>query len=219
MGYYISELSYDETITTTSPFPEWIHTDRIRFERLTENNLPPQELRNARAANSDFSTYFTTSRQHDTTYDSVLDWYEYANELWENRTDAFYVMFSPTTEEFLGMAYLEDVDFSRERGKLGIWLDEQHRGEGFSQARAEALITVAFDHLNLKLIEVEVVPENTASVKSVEKYMREFGGRFDGRIRRATHTPNNGVHDLYKWSISKEEFTDENATYDPTVEV
>jgi hypothetical protein len=44
--------------------------------------------------------------EFNTTYDSVLDWYDYSDELWENRTDAFYVLFLPDTKECVGMGFL-----------------------------------------------------------------------------------------------------------------
>jgi RimJ/RimL family protein N-acetyltransferase len=96
---------------------------------------------------------------------------------------------------------------------LEIWIDKDYRGIDLSQARAESLIYIAFEHLGLDIIEVRVVSKNITSIKSVEKYMREFGGSFDGRLRNETHTPNNGVHNTYQWSISKDEFYNNDAEY------
>jgi len=117
------------------------------------------------------------------------------------------------------MAFIEDVELDKHKAKIGYWIDINHRRQGLSQIIAESLINVSFEHLDLDIIEVEVIPENKPSVKSVEKYMREFGGSFDGRIRNATHTPEDGVHDLFTWSISKSEFYDKKAEYNENIKI
>lgn len=215
---YIDEINYDTEITSQSPFPEWIETNKIYLKKLTEETVSPQKLRKLRKDNHGYEQYFTTNTQFKTTYSSILDWYDKADKLWEQRTDAFYAMFIPKTDEFIGLGFLEEVDFSLQKAKSGIWLDESYRGQNLAQAKLEALLIISFEHLKFDVIEFEIVTENKISIKAIEKCMSAFGGSFDGRLRNETHTPNDGIHDTYRWSISKEEFYDSNSTYTYTIQ-
>lgn len=211
---FIDELDYDEDMSVDSFFPEWIESDRLQFKRLTEESMSPQELKQVREDNPSFSKYFPSDSvaAYGSGYGDVLRWYEIADELWMDQQDAFYVM--RTSEgDFVGMCYIEDVELDKSRGKIGIWLDQDQRGKGYSQHRAEVLLVIAFDHLDLDVVEVEVVPDNTASVKSVIKYMDQLGGQFDGRRRNATKTPSGEIVDLYLWSISQSEFNAQESVY------
>lgn len=203
-------------IKPESVFPEWIETDRIRFERLTEDALRPAKLRKMREKNPDFDKYFLTSETKEANYESVLEWYEYGDKLWEERTDAFYVMLTPERRDFIGTAYIEDVDFERSIASLGIWLHKDYRGEGYAQERAEALSFVCFDHLDIEVVQFKVAVDNTASVKSVTKSMKLFGGSFSGRLKNHTKIPSNEVQDVYVWTLHKDEYFDDSAEYTDT---
>lgn len=211
---YLEFLDYDQDISRDSFFPEWIKTDKLVFRRLKEENISPEELKKVREDNPEFYKYFPSDEgdKYASNYDSVLEWYTYSDKLWSERTDACYVM-RDADMNFIGMCYLEDVELDKYRGKLGIWIDGDHRGQGYSQHRAEALLSIAFDHLGLDLVEVEIVPDNIASVKSVIKYMKKLGGNFDGRMKNTTKIPSGSVEDLYIWSITQEEFNDPETDY------
>jgi len=215
--HYTSTVDYQSDLSPDSPFPEWIETERVRFERLSPDAISPKTLLTKFKENEGTDRYFTTDTRFDATFEGVYEYYEIANQLWENHTDAFYATFDRESGEVLGIATLEDVDFGMAYAEIGFWVFKEHWGNGYAQEEAEALMDVLFNHLDICVVGICVVPENTKSVKAVLKFMDVFGGRYDGRIRRATYTPTGDVHDIYKWSVMAEEFNDPDATYE-TVE-
>jgi len=79
------------------------------------------------------------------------------------------------------------------------------------------LCEVCFSALDLNVVEVTVATENNKSIKSVEKYMKKFGGEFNGKLRQNTLTPGNGVQNVYKWSVTDDEFYSNEAVYERTM--
>lgn len=211
--HYTEKIEYDESIAPNSPYPEWIETDSLRMERLTPSNLSPETLHRAFKENAGVDRYFTTEEGLGSSMSDALEQYERAEEVWASRTGAFYAIFAMDSGEFVGFATLEDTEFDLQRASIGIWLTRDAWGYGYSQERAEALLEVLFIHLDFKLVEISVVPENENSVRAVTKYVSTFGGSFDGRLRRATFTPTGDVYDVYKWSISAAEYESEDGEY------
>lgn len=216
---YIGRINYEEEITTDSVFPEWINTDRVNFRRFCEDTVPPQQLKHIRETEDKYYQYFLADVDYRDDYDSVIDTYEKNTSLWEAGTQASYAMFEPPgTDDYIGNAYIEAVDFKTDRCELGIWLREDYRGQGYAQARAEALFIVCFEHLDVEIVEFQVVVDNQPSISSVGKMMQRFGGSFDGRRRNATVTPMGETVDVCYWSISRDEFHGD-ATYTDTTSV
>ena len=216
---YTDKLRYQKNITPTSPFPEWIETDRLSFKRLSPETVPPKVLYESFNKNDGVDKYFTTRDSLGTTWEDVYMQYEEAEELWESRDFAFYGIFKQDSGAFIGFGTIEDVNFAREDCEIGIWLDKDEWGNGYAQERAEAFFEVIFTHLDLEYVKITVVAENEKSVHSVEKYMSQFGGSFDGILRNETYTPEDEIHDVYKWSISQEEYRDTDAEYDDEVNI
>lgn len=214
--HYTSSIQYDESLAPDSPFPEWIETDRLRFERMSPDTVPPEELLAAFKENEGTDQYFTTETRFDATYEGVYEYYSVVDRLWENHSDAFYATFDSDSDEFIGVATLEDVDFGMQYAEVGFWVFKEYWGNGYAQEEAEALMEVLFNHLDMCAVGICVVPENTKSVKAVLKFMNTFGGKFDGRIRRATYTPTGDIHDIYKWSVLAEEYNGTDAEYSAT---
>lgn len=221
---YTDHLDYEERVTLASPFPEWIQTDRLWMERLSGDTAPLRELQQAFDENNVDDGHFTLEEGFGNTYQDVFELVEYSDSAWESGEDAYYLMYAgqnSETGDFVGLATIEHVKFDKRRVELGIWLREEHWGEGYSQERAEAVLEVLFNHLSFEVADILVIPENVNSVRAVSKYIPEFGGSFDGRSRNATFDQNGAVYDVYRWSVSADEFNDTEATFstieDPTV--
>lgn len=217
VGIFTETIDYDTELTPKSPFPEWIETDRLRFERLTPESVSPKLLYESFNNNEGTDRYFTTDEPLGTTWSDVYDQYEEADQLWEKGTFAFYALFTRDKHDFIGFGTIEDIDLSKHRAEIGIWLHQRAWGNGYSQERAEALLEILFNHLYFELVEMTVVTENENSINSVNKYISKFGGSFDGKLRHATYTPTGDIHDVYKWSISRSEFNDPDAEYSKEV--
>lgn len=80
---YLTVLDYDITITYNSVFLAWIITDKLTFERLSENSIQPRELQNDREKNSGVYKYFPSAdeEKYKSNLNAVLEWYEYSDKL------------------------------------------------------------------------------------------------------------------------------------------
>lgn len=74
-------------------------------------------------------------------------------------------------------------------GKPAIWLRKQFWRNGFSSERADAMLELAFERLDLDLVTIPVQDSNDRSRKAVEKYISAHGGQYDGVIRNSTARP------------------------------
>ena len=61
-------------------------------------------------------------------------------------------------------------------GHIGYWIDKNYAGRGFTTEAVNAVTSFAFDALGLHRIEINIRPENGASIRVAEK----AGYRFEG---------------------------------------
>ena len=65
---------------------------------------------------------------------------------------------------------------SAQFGQAGYWIDEQYAGHGITPVACALLIDHCFSRLGLHRMEVAIRPENSASLRVVEKLgLREYG--------------------------------------------
>lgn len=211
--------SFTETLEVTGPsdeyadpFPEKIVTDRLRFEPLTDA-VDPSDMFELYKRNSGTDRWFNTTMGLPETYQQARDLFESIDDLRAACDDMFYVLFERDSNEIVGQATIEDVDFHAGRCGIGIWLRKDQWGKGFSQERAEGLLYAIFTELEIDTVEIRVATENTPSIKAVEKYLSEFGGQYEGCLRNISPTPQLDIIDMYAWSITAEEFFDDDASY------
>jgi ribosomal-protein-alanine N-acetyltransferase len=61
-------------------------------------------------------------------------------------------------------------------GHIGYWIDKNYAGRGYTTEAVNAVTSFAFDALGLHRIEINIRPENAASIRVAEK----AGYRFEG---------------------------------------
>jgi RimJ/RimL family protein N-acetyltransferase len=71
-------------------------------------------------------------------------------------------------DSIVGGASLTNYDVLRDRVEIGYWLLTEGRGRGIATRVARALATHAF-HVGLRRVEAVVRPENTASIRVLER--------------------------------------------------
>ena len=86
--------------------------------------------------------------------------------------------------EFAGQVTLGGIAWGSLRsGYIGYWIDQARAGQGYIP-RAVALVTdYAFTRLGLHRVEINIRPENSASIRVVEK----LGFRYEGLRERYLH--------------------------------
>lgn len=102
---------------------------------------------------------------------------------------------------FRGQVTLGDLVYGPlSSGYIGYWIDQQVAGRGI-MPRAVALTTdFAFFRLGVHRIEINIRPENVASLRVVEK----LGFRYEGTRQRYLHIDGDW-RDHYSFAITREE--------------
>jgi ribosomal-protein-alanine N-acetyltransferase len=213
-------------------FPPRFATERLRYERL-DAAMDAFTLYEHTGTDEfeRISEHISRDRHHHPK--DALDYLQDSAEQWEEAERANWAMFvrEAAVEDpeapaapgeagaFAGVASLIPL-WDRRTARLGVWLLEDYHGRGYAGERADGLIALAFDRLDLELVAAGHTDANDASRKAIEKYVERWGGRYEGVLRNWL-TLEDEPRDLHRYSISHAEYEDAlangDATADPTV--
>lgn len=199
-------------------FPPRFETDRLRYERLD-------------AAMDAFALYaYTGTDEYERLTEHIskdrhhhpkdaLDYLQESAEKWGDGDRANYAIFPKEGEDgagsFAGVASLIPL-WDRRTARLGVWLLEDYHGRGYSGERADALIWLAFERLDLELVAAGHTDENEPSRKAIERYVERWGGRYEGLLRNWV-VLDDEPRDLHRYSISRDEYDAAAVDAEPTV--
>lgn len=210
---FTSLIEFDDDTPTDSIFPEYITTDRLKLERLDTSNVQPRDLYQVLAHDDEIyeATAHTLWTPHRTPRET-LDRFETAADDWKSGEQAQYVIKPHETEQgsdgdtIAGTTHLT-VDWERQVGEMGIFLRKKFWGREYSAERAHALLHVSFTHLDLSVVEVRCITNNTRSKRAIEKYVTEFNGQKDGCLRNYYGAYGGSQQfDAHQFSITREEY-------------
>mgnify|MGYP000370790351 CR=1 FL=1 len=200
-------------------FPDAFETERLRYERL-DAALDAFELYE-HTGTEEFerlSEHVSKDRHHHPK--DALDYLDESAEQWEDGDRANWAMFPRDGEagagEFAGVASLIPL-WDRRTARLGVWLLSDYHGRGYAGERADALIALAFDRLDLELVAAGHTDGNDASRKAIEKYVDRWGGEYEGVLRNWL-VLDDEPRDLHRYSISAEEYAAADVDVDLAVE-
>ena len=192
-------------------FPETIETERLELTRFSRENFDALDLypyyspRHSDTIEAEFE--HLTAEPHATpkeTWDLLAD----AEEKWDEAEHAIYAVIPREGQEgageFAGTASL-DPEWERRTGLTGLWLRESFWGRGYSGERVAALLTLAFDVLDLELVSPGYLDGNERSKRAIEKYVERFGGQYDGLLRNWVPFDDE-VRDLHRYTILREQW-------------
>lgn len=109
--------------------------------------------------------------------------------------------------KFLGSISIGKAKKDKEVGVLGYWLGEEYWRNGYMSEALDRLLEFAFEKLELRRVQAEVYPENTASQKLLEKFdFKKEGVRRQGQKVKATEK----VHDVIMYGLLKENYENKN---------
>lgn len=190
-------------------FPETIETDRLRLEVLRPETVDVHELYEHCSSDPGIeeATEYVMWDPHRTPKETV-DHVERSGEQYESNEGASYVIRPREGEDGAGEIAGNtgfDVDWDRRSMTLGIWLRKRFWGRGYSGERAAALMYVAFEHLDLDLVEVEAFVDNDRSKRAIEKYTEAHGGGRDGVLRNWRVQDGDPI-DCVRYSVSRSEW-------------
>jgi RimJ/RimL family protein N-acetyltransferase len=194
-------------------FPRRIETDRLLLEALSTDAVDP--LTYYEHASSDRMDEVTTHLPvdpHEHPKES-LDVIRDAEEAREAGEHARYVIRPKEGEEgageFAGGTGIHPK-WDRRTATFDIWLRPTFWGRGYSSERAEAMIELAFDRLDLEVVAVAHMDGNEKSRRAVEKYVERFGGQHEGLLRNFQVNDDGTIVDMHRYTITSDQY--ENAT-------
>lgn len=189
-------------------FPEHIETDRLHLRRF---DATVETLEYYRICAYDDGIEEATKHliwdphRHPK---ETKDFIEELHENWEAGTESRYAIVpkdGETDADTIAGTGGIGIDWDRQIAELGVFLRKRFWGRGYSGERAGALLTLAFDRLDLEIVHVGTMPENDRSLRAIEKYVDRFGGRREGRLRNHLEC-RDGPADMIRFSISDDEF-------------
>ena len=196
---------------TDRSFPETLTTDRLVLERACRQNISPFEFYRIRSSDDgidEVTEYLPWDP--DGSPRQTADRLDRFDREWKRGTVARYFVrpraSEPDAGEVAGVAKLE-VDRVREVGSLGIWLRKRFWGRGYAGERAGALLELAFDRLDLEVVEVVHQDGNDRSRRAVERYVNAYGGGYQGPLRN-WRTDGDDVVDAHRYTITVDEYAD-----------
>ena len=190
-------------------FPERIETDRLSLERISHDTVDVFELHDRYADGADTEEMFEywDSSPHETVKETY-DYVDEAERLWNDGAGAKYVIRPKDGEDGAGVVAGTTglyPDWEKRSANLGILLDKRFWGRGYSGERADAILAVAFDRLELELVVAAHVVGNEKSRRAIEKYVERYGGQYEGLLRNWLAL-SDAVADVHRYTISREEY-------------
>ncbi|MEA3266722.1 MAG: GNAT family N-acetyltransferase [Candidatus Fermentibacteria bacterium] len=100
------------------------------------------------------------------------------------------------TGAFAGTAGFEEFSFLDCKADIGFSLLRKHQGKGYMEEALSKIVAYGFQELNLNRIQTTVVPENTASVKLLNR----LGFQKEGHMKQSVFF-NNSFHDELMFAV------------------
>lgn len=198
----------------TDCYPRVVETDRLRFEPLHEVD-PREYYRFRRDQPPEVYAYIPFEAPE--TPREAAGWLTDAREDWKARTRAMYAV-RPTngTEggdrgDLAGETMLA-TQWDHRIAWLGLVLGKRFWGRGYSGERADAMLELAFDRLDLEYVAVTHEVGNRNSRRAVERYVDRNGGRREATLRNWAPPDAGEVPDEAYYAIAREAWFDRRET-------
>ena len=101
----------------------------------------------------------------------------------------------------IGTTTLYNLDFGNRRAEMGYALSRDHWRRGYMREALQALLTYAFEVLDLRRIEADVDPRNTASIQTLER----LGFQREGFLRERWEV-NGEIQDALFYGLIRREW-------------
>ncbi|WP_232702519.1 GNAT family N-acetyltransferase [Halobacterium wangiae] len=191
-------------------FPDSITTDRLRLQRCCRDNVSVRELYAAASRRNDHIEEVTEHlswNPHDSMKVS-RDTLALFEEGWDDGEVATYAIRPREGEdgagELAGTCGLT-CQWDQDCATLGLWLRKRFWGRGYSGERADALLELAFDDLDLGVVAVTHHAGNENSERAIRKYVDANGGRREALLRHHGESPEGPVDEV-RYTVSQAEW-------------
>lgn len=129
--------------------------------------------------------------------DDARTWISHCQDGWSRGEHFAFPIFDLRTGEMIGGCGLNQLNHQHRSANLGYWVRQSRQGKGIA-ARAAALVArFGFEQLGLIRIEIVVMPDNRASLRTAEK----TGARFEA-VARHRLWANGQAHDAAVYGLT-----------------
>jgi RimJ/RimL family protein N-acetyltransferase len=101
----------------------------------------------------------------------------------------------------IGTTTLFNLNLDNGRAELGYAMASAYWGEGYMHEALQALLSHAFDVMNLRRLEADVDPRNAGSIRTLER----LGFQREGFLRERWHV-NGEIQDAFFYGLLKREW-------------
>ncbi len=168
-------------------FPDRIETERLVLEPLTTDHVDVFEFYEICSSDPGIEevTEYLTWDPHETVRETRA-FLESVEERIAEAEGIDYAIRPAGGEDGAGEiagAAAVSTDWNPRTATFGTWLRKRFWGRGYSGERAAAMLELAFDRLDLDVVEVTHLAGNDKSRRAIEKYVDDHGGRHEGELR------------------------------------
>jgi len=184
--------------------PDKIESERIIFKKISRDELSPKKLykyvsEDAPHINDIVKNLPWVPHRH---VKETEDFIKRCEKKWSTRESFSYVMY--VDNEFIGLAGLTPF-WDRKCAEIGLWLRKEFWGNGYSGERADVLIKLVFEELDLDMVYIDHEVDNKKSEKAIKKYVSRYNGQYDGILRNYEY--NSGeIKDVKRYTILKNQY-------------
>jgi [ribosomal protein S5]-alanine N-acetyltransferase len=104
----------------------------------------------------------------------------------------------------IGTTTLFNLNLDNGRAELGYAMDHAHWGKGYMNEALKALVSHAFEVMELRRLEADVDPRNAASIRTLER----LGFQREGFLRERWHV-NGEIQDAFFYGLLRREWQKE----------
>ena len=123
-------------------------------------------------------------------------------ELWEKDDSYWFHILDASTDQFLGLVFLNHVNRTHQLANLGYIVRTSRMGEGIATEAAKLAAQYGFEKLGFQRLEIVVSPDNAPSLKVAEK----LGAVQEGLLRHRLQLHGSPC-DAYMHSLIPTDFT------------
>ena len=122
----------------------------------------------------------------------------------ENNTMLKWGLALRESNSVIGTTTLFNLNLDNGRAEIGYAMGRAHWGKGYMNEALRALVSHAFDVMNLRRLEADVDPRNAASIRTLER----LGFQREGFLRERWHV-NNEIQDAIFYGLLRREWEDD----------
>jgi [ribosomal protein S5]-alanine N-acetyltransferase len=119
----------------------------------------------------------------------------------ENNTMIKWGLALRDSDRLIGTTTLFNLSLENGRAELGYAMGRAHWGKGYMNEALQALLFHAFEVMNLRRLEADVDPRNTASIRTLER----LGFQKEGYLRERWHV-NGEIQDAIFYGLLRREW-------------